>query len=353
MGHISLSHLLVVPLLIAVMPSSSNYQLNNFNYGSGGTSNSSSSSYNLNATTGQTGSQSGSSANYTLNPGNNNAQQSDVPPIPTFTNTASYYNKLRFIIDPGPNPTDTKFVIAISSDNFVTTLYIQSDNTVSPTKGIEDYQTYTAWGGAGGQLVTGLAHSTTYQIKVAAMQGSFTETGFGPAASAATVAPVVTFDIDVAATDTETAPPFTAALGDLLPATVVTAANRLWLDIETNGESGVVIYTRSQSAGLQSIAAAHTIASSSTDLTPAATGYGLQSASATQASGGPLAAQSPYNGSTQNVGAVTTSYTRLYASLAPVFSGRTSAFVKAKAAATTPASNDYQDILTVVLSASF
>lgn len=339
--------------MLAVLPSSSNYQLNNYNYGSGGTSNSSSSSYNLNATTGQTGSQSSSSTNYTLNPGNNNTQQSDVPPVPTFTNPSSYYNKLRFIINPGSNPSDTKFLIAISSDNFATTSYVQSDNTVGPTKGIEDYQTYAAWGGASGQLVTGLSHSTIYQIKVAAMQGSFTETGFGPAASAATVAPVVTFDIDVAATDTETAPPFLVGFGDLLPATVITASNRIWLDVETNGESGLVVYTRSQSSGLQSVRAAHTIASATADLAAASTGYGLQSGSATQGSGGPLVAQSPYNGSTQNVGAVSGSYTRLYASSVPVFSGRTSTYVKAKAAALTPASNDYQDTLTVVLSASF
>ena len=163
-------------VLFAQLPSSSNYQLNNYDYGSGGAGDASSTNFRMNATTGEVSNVQSSSTNYNVRSGNTNEQQADVPPAPTFTNPANHYNRLRFVINPSDNPSDTLFSIAISTDNFVTTSYVQSDNTVGASRGIEDYQTYAAWGGASGQYVTGLSPSTTYQIKVNAFQGNFTET---------------------------------------------------------------------------------------------------------------------------------------------------------------------------------
>lgn len=340
-------------LMLAAMPSSTNYQLHNFNYGSGGTTTSNSTNYLLDATTGQTGSQSSSSTNFQSNPGNVNAQQAYVPVAPTFTNPANYYNKLHFVVIPGANPSDTKFSIAISNDDFVTTQYIQNDNTVGVVRGIEDYQTYASWGSGTGQDVVGLSPSTTYKIKVNAFQGNFTETQYGPTATAATVPPSITFDIDVAATDTETSPPFTVAFGNLLPATVTTAVNRIWIDIDTNANSGAKIYVTSLNGGLSSSSKSFTLASASADLTAATTGFGAQGASATQSSGGPLSITSPYNVGSQNVGILDTSTREIFASALPITAGRGSWYLKAKAAGTTPASDDYQDTLTVIAAASF
>lgn len=340
-------------VLFAQSPSSSNYQLNNYDYGSGGTGGSSSTNYQLNATTGEVSNVQSSSSNFNIRSGDSNEQQADVPPAPTFTNPANYYNKLHFIINPTTNPSDTKFSIAISTDNFITTNYVQSDNTVGTVKGIEDYQTYSAWGGASGQLVTGLAPSTTYQIKVNAFQGNFTETEYGPSATASTVAPSITFDIDVAAADTETNPPFIASFGGLLPATVTAADSKVWVDIETNADSGVRVYISSTYSGLRSDAVNFTISSVTADLASASTGYGAQGSSTAQTSGGPLAISSPYNLTGQNVGALSSALRQVFSSPAPIVGGRGSVLLLAKAASSTPASNDYQDVLTLVAAASY
>lgn len=333
-------------------PSSTNYQLHNYNYGSGGTSNSSSTNYRLNATTGEISNVQSSSTNFNARAGNNNTQQAHVPPAPTLTNPANYYDKLRFIVNPGANPSDTLFSVAISTDNFATTFYIQNDNTVGAAKGLEDYQTYSAWGGAGGQLVSGLQPGTTYQIKVNAMQGSFTETAYGPTASAATVPPSVTFDIDVSATDTETAPPYATSF-TLLPATVTDATQKIWIDIDTNANSGAMVLMRSANGGLQSTNTGVTIASATANLAVASTGFGLQGSTATQSSGGPLSIMAPYNGAAQNVGLLDTALRQVFSAPAPITGGRGSVTLKAKSSATTPAGYDYQDVITIIAAGSF
>ncbi len=345
---------LILPLLFfATMPSSTNYQLHNYNYGSGGTTTSNSTNYMLDATTGQTGSTSSTSANFQSNPGNVNAQQAYVPAAPTFTNPSNYYNKLHFVIIPGANPSDTKFSIAISSDGFVTTQYIQNDNTIGAVRGLEDYQTYAAWGSGTGQNVVGLTPNTTYQIKVNAFQGNFTETQYGPTASAATVPPSISFDIDVAPTDSDTSPPYVAAFTNLLPATVVTATEKVWIDLDTNADNGAKVYINSANAGLRTNAQSFTLASATANLAVASTGYGAQGSSATQSSGGPLSIVAPYNVSSQNVGILDTILRQIFSSPAPITAGRGSLLLMAKAASTTPASNDYQDVLTLVAAASF
>ena len=82
----------------------------------------------------------------------------------------------------------------------MTTYYVKSDHTVGTSLTITDYQTYDLWGGASGIDVVGLEASTTYSVKIKAMQGEISETRYGPVATAATVAPILTFEIDVAPT---------------------------------------------------------------------------------------------------------------------------------------------------------
>lgn len=188
----------VVPQFVFAGPQSTTYELKEYGFGSGGVTGSESTSYSLFGLLGETEYGQLSSTNYSANTGLTFTIISHVPAAPTFTNPSNNYDRLKFVIDNGGNPTDTTFAIAISTDDFVTTSYIQDDNTVGATLGSEDWQTYTNWGGASGEYVTGLLPGTTYKIKVKARQGNYTETPYSATASVATVQPSLTFGIDSA-----------------------------------------------------------------------------------------------------------------------------------------------------------
>lgn len=330
-------------------PASTNYKLDSYGFGGGGEENMASSNYRLDAITGETSENQLQGANYDLGPGLVFEQQANVPPAPTFTNPSNYYNKLHIVLDAGSNPTDTTFAIAISDDDWVTTEYVQNDNTVGPTLGSEDRQTYAAWGGASGEDVIGLASGTTYKVKVKAMQGRFTETGYGPEASVATVNPQLSFDIDVASTDTDTDPPFLIAFGSLPAGSVVDSPDRVWVDFSTNGESGGNVFVSGANDGLASTVAGSTITAVTGDLSVLGSGYGAQGSSAT----GGFSIVSPYDGSSNNVGIVDSSIREIFSVAAPTTNGRASFLLKAKSSAVTPAAGDYTDTMTVVASANF
>ncbi|HSW37428.1 MAG TPA: hypothetical protein VLG37_03615 [Candidatus Saccharimonadales bacterium] len=356
MGFTKYSLLLAGGLLslFAAAPTSTTYHLQSYGVGSGGTAGSSSTNYSLSGISGEQGSSQSTSTTYKAGTGLNATQQANVPLAPTVTNPASYYNKLHIVIDNGSNPTDAKFAIAISTDAFASNInYIQNDNTVGPVLGPEDYQTYASWGSGTGFDVIGLAPSTVYTVKVKATQGKFTESAYSATGSASTVSPSLTFDIDVSATDSETAPPYTTNFGNLLPATVTNSPQKVWVDFDTNGANGGTVFITSKNGGLKSTATTYTITSATADLAVVSEGFGGQNSSATQSSGGPLTAQSPYTGSSQNVGIIDTTLRQLYTSANPIVAGRGSIQLKAKAASTTPAANDYTETLTLIAAASF
>lgn len=337
-----------------VAPSSTTYQLQSYGIGAGGTADSSSPTYRASATAGEQAGTNQASTTYTAKSGLNSTQLANVPAAPTITNPANYYNKLHIVINNGGNPADATFAIAISPDGFSpTTNYVKSDTTVGATLTNADWQTYTAWGGAGGFDVIGLLPNTTYTVKVKAEHGDFTESAYSATASAATVGATLTFDIDTAATDTETSPPYSVSFAALTPNSVIDSSQKIWIDLDTNAASGGAVFVASQNAGLKSTAANNTIASATANLASATTGYGAQSMSATQSSGGPLTAQSPYNGSSSSVGVLDNSLRQLYIASAPITAGRGSILLKARATSDTPAGNDYSDILTLIASASF
>jgi hypothetical protein len=342
-----LSGLFTAFLLLATMPSSTNYTLHNYTFGSGGGT-STSTNYGLNASTGEVSDPSSSSTTYTVPSGNNNVQDTSVPLAPSVSNPSNYYDKLQFIVNPATgDPTDYKYAIAISTNSFVTTNYIQASDTIgsSPV-----FQTYTNWGGASGQLVLGLTYSTTYQFKVSSMQGNYTQSPYGPSSSAATVAPSITFSIY---TDSEGSPPFATTFGNLLPATVTNAADKLWVSLTTNADNGAEVWINSANAGLTSAHAGSTISSATANLSSATSGYGAQVAAVTQTSGGPLASASPYNGSANNVGALATNLTPIFTTTAPITGGSGDLYLMAKAASTTPAAGDYTDTLSFTVAGSF
>jgi hypothetical protein len=88
-------------------------------------------------------------------------------------------------------------------------------------------------------------------------------------------------------------------------------------------------------------------------LTALAEGFGAQTASATQTTGGPLAAVAPYNGAGNNVGVTDNLIRQIFSTPGPVTGGRGSFILKAKTQGITPSSNDYTEILTAIAAASF
>jgi hypothetical protein len=337
-------------LVFAAAPSSTNFILKNYDVGSGGTGSSSSTNYKLN---GVSGTQNGSlqtSTTYEVPSGEPSTQNVAVPAAPTLTNPSNYYNRLNLALNPGSAPSTTKYLIAISGDSFVTTRYVQADNSIGTSQAIANYQTYAAWGGASGFVVLGLSPSTTYQVKVKAIRGTFSGSGFGPTASAATVAPTLTISL---ATTLTSSPPFPVTFASLTPGSVVSGAADATIGLTSNAVNGGTVYARSTNAGLQSALAGTAIASASADLTAANTGYGAQVVSASQSSGGPLTAQSPFNGATNSVGGMTSSLQAILGTSASITSGTATIRLKAKASSITPSANDYSDVVTFVASMNF
>jgi hypothetical protein len=334
-------------VLLFVFPASENYSLNSFGFGAGGET-SESDHYAAEYILGETSDTQLSGANYNAWPGLIYTQFANTPTI-SISNDENYYNKLNIIIDPQNNPSNAKFAIAISDDGFTTTQYVQSDNTIGPTLGSEDWQSYADWGAATGEFVVGLEPGTTYTVKAKAERGDFTEGPWGPEDSAATVESTLTFDIDVSSSDSESSAPYTVAMGSLSPGSVSTAEDKIWVDLTTNASGGGQVFIVGEGAGLTSAATGYTISSVTGDLSALSEGFGVRSDSVTQSSGGPFAPVSPFDGSDDNVGEVTTTFTEIFnTSSAPIVGGRASAVVKAKSKSLTPAANDYTETFTLV-----
>jgi hypothetical protein len=335
--------------LFSAVPTSTNYTLKSYDFGTGGGS-ASSTTYSLNGVSGtQTGSAQ-TSTTYANGSGVVPTQNANVPPAPALTNPSSYYNQLKLIVATGSNPTDAKYLIAISSDSFATTQYVQTDNSIGTSLSISNFQTYSTWGGASGFLILGLSPSTTYQVKIKAIQGNFTESAFGPTASAATVATSLSFSVATTLTAT---PPFPVGFSSLAAGSVFNGDADASLTISSNATSGGVVYIKSKNGALSSALAGSSIASASADLSAAAKGYGAQVIATGQTSGGPLNSQAPFNGATNNVGALTTALQNILSSSAPITNGTATVRLKAKADAVTPSSTDYGDTITFVAAMTF
>ncbi len=330
--------------LFAAAPSSTNFNLKSYDFGNGGGS-TSSSSYKLNVSTGtQTGNGTQNSTTYAVKGGELPTQNANVPPAPTFTNPSSEYNRLKLVINIGGNPTDTKYQVAISTDNFVTTKYVQTDNTIGVGGAVGTFQTYSSWGGATGIWVVGLDAGVTYNVKVRALQGNFSGSPYGPPASAATLQPSLTFSVATSITGT---PPFAIAFASLPAGSVTSGTATANIGLSTNSLNGGTVYIKS-TGGLTSAKAAFTIPSATADLSLATSGYGAIIASTGQTSGGPFTGIAPYNGASNNIGILTTTLKPVLSTATPLTSGTATITLKAKTDALTPSSDDYADTLTFV-----
>lgn len=340
-----------VGLFLFVLPASTTYQMKDFGFGSGGTSGANSTTYSMQAITGEDTAGKLTGTTYNLGPGLIYENQAGVPGAPTFTNPNDYYNKLKLVINTGGNPSDTKYAIAISTDNFATiTNYVQNDNTVGAVLGSEDRQTYTNWGGAGGILIIGLAANTTYQVKVKAMQGKFTETEYSLVSSVATISPTLSFSID---TDTQSSPPFVINFGNMNPGSLNVSPQNIRTFLSTNGENGAKIYVSGTNAGLYSPVANYKINAVSGDLSSLSEGFGAQGTSVAQISGGPLSISTSYNQGGNIVGTIDTTIREIFSTPGPIVSAMGRFLLKAKPATTAAPMSDYAEILTVIASASF
>jgi hypothetical protein len=217
-----------------------------------------------------------------------------------------------------------------------------------------DYQTFLELGTTAGFDITGLGPGKTYKVKVRSMQGKFSESAWGPVSiGVSTANPSLNFDIDISATDTQTTPPYVINLNSLFPGSVVTSSEKVWVSLDTNSVAGGSVFVYGQNAGLKSMAVGYTIAAVSGNLTSLSTGFGIQTSSVAQVSGGPLTADNFYNGSGDNVGLTDTLVRQVFYTNAPVSSGRASFLVKAKSDNNVPASSDYSEILTVIVAANY
>jgi hypothetical protein len=329
-------------MFLATLPASSTYKLNNYSVGAGSTNSSASTNYKLQASTGEVSANPASSATYTANTGAVKAEQANVPPAPTLSNGGgTYFNQLNFIINQGSNPSDATYSVAVSTTSgFTVTNYVQADGTLNTTP---VYQTYSAWGSGTGTLAVGLSPGTAYWFKVNVSQGKFTQSAYGPSATVSTIVagPTLSFSLT----------PNTLNLGSLLAGSVVTSST-VSLTFATNATNGGTIYMAGQNTGLVSATSGNYnihVSPPSGDLSSLGEGFGLQALTASS----PLATQSPYNGSSNVVGAVYTTFQPVFAATSSVASGTATAALMAKASTSTPSATDYQDTLTLVASASF
>jgi hypothetical protein len=336
---------------LAALPSTTNYQLNSYGFGSGGTSNSSTTNYSLEGLSGEVSSQADSTSTYQLKPGFVETQQANVPTI-AITNPSSYYDKLHFVINQQGNPSDALYAmqVCVGSDftpagSCSSYLYVKADNTLGGTLTTGDYQLYSAWGGAGGGNIIGLTPGTTYYVRAKATQGKFTESGYGPSSSAATSSQSISFCLFAGASCGSGS---STSFSGLVAGTPSTSSPSLGVTFDTNADAGGSIYIYS-TGKLQSAAVpSGTINSATADLGSASQGYGAVVASSTS-----LTAQSPYLLSGNNVGILSTTIKTILISSTPVSGGSATINLMARASNTTPAATDYADTVTVIAAAQF
>lgn len=280
-----------------------------------------------------------------------------VPGTPTLTNTGgTLYNSLDFVITTGGNSSDTQFAIAISNDDFVTTNYIQIDDTISSSAA---WQTYASWGGASGERITGLLPNTTYKIKVKARHGADTETGFSSIASASTSNPnlVVAFsginsgNSVAGETTTVTTTANAVNFGSLIMDTPAVGAHAV--TVTTNGASGYTT-TLQQDHDLQTGGSATIAGVSGTNASPAAwPGVITDGRFGYHTTDSVLCTGSTNRFSSNNTyAAVTTSAEEVACSTGPVTSEQTTLVYKLQVGALQTAGS-YTNTLTYITTAKF
>ncbi|HEV2403109.1 MAG TPA: hypothetical protein VGS08_02820 [Candidatus Saccharimonadales bacterium] len=335
-------------LLFATFSTSPNYSLNSYSIGPGSTNSSASTTYKAQAGIGETATNKTSSTTKTGSAGGVQTEQLSVPLAPTLSNSnggITFYNKLLVVLNDNAGssnyPADVSFAIAIWANSIAgSPNYVQASGIVgsSPV-----YQTYTTWGGSSGSYITGLNPSTTYYVEVSAKQGLFTTTTLGASQSATTGSPTMTFSIS----------PSSISMGSIVPGASPTISSNLIFNFATNSASGGSVYISGQNTGLNSPSQGHIIAAYSGNLATQSEGFGVQATNPTQTSGGPLSTVNPFNGTSNTVGAESTSEHQILTTAAAIVGGSANANLQAKSSISTPYSSDYSETLTFVAAGNF
>jgi hypothetical protein len=326
--------------IIASFSSSTNYQLKSYGVGPGGTNSASSTTYDLQGSAGEQANGSTAGSTKTANNGSIQTEQLNVPGAPTLGNGSStFYNMLSCIVNTSSDPSDSTYAIKVYNHTTTTTSYVQASDALG---GSAVYQSYSAWGSGSGFSIIGLTPSTTYDVSVAAKEGQFTNTEYGPIATLATVSPNITFSVS----------PNSSSLGSFLPGTIVTSSN-LSFTYVTNGATGGNVYVMGKNSGLKSTNTGGLISAVTGNLSSLSSGFGVQATNPSQTSGGPLTTVSPFNGTSHSVGAETTSFQPIFSTSAAIVGGTANANVQALASNTTPAASDYNEVLTFIAAANF
>jgi hypothetical protein len=327
-------------LFFAAFSSSPSYQLKSYGIGAGGSNNSSSTTYTLQGSLGEQAGNSTTGTTYSANISSIQAEQINVPGAPTLSNgSGTFYNQLMCVIDTSNNPSDTAYDIAVLPSPYSTTYYVQADGTLGATP---VWQTNSVWGSSGFQII-GLTPSTGYEAKVSAKEGLFTNTEYGPLSGiVSTVAPTISFSVS----------PNSYSFGSFLP-NVITTSSTMSFNFATNGTSGGSVYVNGANNGFKSVAESYTIPAVSGDLSSLSSGIGIQATNPNQTSGGPLTTVSPYNGTSNVVGAEGSTFAQMLTSGAAIGGGTANANVQVKASGTTPTATDYSEVFSFVASAGF
>ncbi|MDP2656684.1 MAG: hypothetical protein Q8P11_03930 [bacterium] len=183
-------------------------------------------------------------------------------------------------------------------------------------------------------------------------------------------APTMSFDIDTATTDTESATPYSVSLGTLSASTLTTSnssINSIFLDLTSNAGNGSTITVMGSNGGLYSTTADNTITLATSEETVIAgqEKFGMCVASATQVSGtGTFTASSTYdangasnctilNGGTPTIGKINTTATSILSTDGTITTGRAQILLKASITGLTPAASDYTETLTFIATGEF
>jgi|GEM_PF-3327938 len=183
----------------------------------------------------------------------------------------------------------------------------------------------------------------------------------------AQVASFISFDVDTAQTDTESAAPYAVSLGTVtMTDTRVSGAadgvNFIWANLDTNASAGAIVTVRNQNGanGLVSTSnPADDIDSAAGAVADGVENYGICSVAETDTTGN-IDDLAPFNGTCagntegNTVGGFTGSDQQIYdTDSAPVAGGRVQIAVQASISSSTAAHSDYADTLTFVATGTY
>ena len=323
------------------------------------------------------------SSNYKLGVGVGYTFMAHVPTITYFqTDDSSMenecgdggcYDRARFELDGGDNPSDTLYLIEISSDDFATVQYVDGPtHNLSSSKDINDYLTESSWetGAWDGANILSLLPNTQYKIRARALNGNFTESSAGPSMTETTTVPYVYLDLNIAdGTWQQTSPPHEIDLGQL-GASVTTSSDYIWLDVGTNAVTGATVSVRDLYTGLKDLSTSAVIDSLDENLASESDGYGLRIDTTKWLPGsgqpGYLRGKPKYHnaGGSDYVGGLSPSEVVIMCSIddgadncdtgtgTPINDGRGAIWIKAKVA-TGQAGGDYTDTISFTALGSF